>query len=96
MQTALVVKDLRTEFAGPFDPDLGAGATFQLRQRRRESFAKGHLMRICRINRGSLKVLLCRDMHDVIILQRRRPGSVALGSAAAKCFTASATETRYE
>src|SRR5436853_135209 len=61
-----------------------------------ENLPKGHLMRICRINRGSLKVLLCRDMHDVIILQRRRPGSVALGSAAAKCFTASATETRYK
>ena len=77
MQTAL--KDLRTGFAGPFDLDLVAGATFQLRQRRSESFPKGHLMRICRINRGSLKVLLCRDMHDVIILQKAKARISSIG-----------------
>ena len=27
-------------------------------------------MRICRINRGSLKVFLCRDMHGAALLRR--------------------------
>jgi hypothetical protein len=52
-------------------------------------------MRICTINGGSLKVFLRRDMHDVIIPQWGRPGSRASGSAAAKRFTASVTETGY-
>jgi hypothetical protein len=52
-------------------------------------------MRICTINGGSLKVFLRRDMHDVIIPQWGRPGSGASASAAAKCFTASVTETGY-
>jgi len=51
-------------------------------------------MRICRINRGSLKVFLCRDMHDVIVNGKGQDQNIGL--SAAKCFTASVTKTRYK
>jgi hypothetical protein len=41
---------------------LHAAANYAARR-----LSKGHLMRICRINRGSLKDFLCRYMHDEII-----------------------------
>ena len=43
-------------------------------------------MRICRINRGSLKVLLCRDMHDVIILQKAKARISSIGLSRGEMF----------